>query len=1179
MNCTDAPKLYGESAEHVRDDVVRSKLSRRVNLNDNRGAVMRMEEHSSVSVSQQVHQTSSRRGGGRVAIGSNNLRYKQPVQRAEEHIDSSRNDQNYRDDSHRDRGQEKVREGLQTAQSEYSGGNGYNNRTVSDNKNSNNDVNIKDVHNQKNQVDDRQSKRTNQIQSNSNNNQFNKNVIQKQSSSNQRNGETQTINRNVQENVPFGTRTTNRGTKKYNTSNLGNGDERKTQEKIQPHQKPQESGAVINRNHIRKLEQGDSDEAQITEETASFVKNSANRIPQNVKSVTDNPYPNHRSTYTPLQDPIYYTKQYDSNTATYSTKPFNNGLPFVANFQFTTTPQSTLAKDIFNVGSNVPATASNYQTETTSVPSAVSHRETTDYAVVYGTFNTGLQTTPKPSTFTQSVPVTTIAENRRITLNTAFTSTGNDNLSFGNQLPTTPSTNKISKVNFGAGFGNAQVGNEYYVSGGSTNAPLPLSYENGGRSYKKPPSGYTQTVFSSSAAPTLETTTADGFTSTPKFVASSPRPFRPKFYIESKKVTTTTKSPRKPVSTSSSVKSTNSGNFNKINFISNGQPNSHSPRLILGIIRQPTKPSNFSGKNVKTSTTPSYTATTSKSISAGGFFVTKSAAPLRTTPQTSFNSVAPSQEILPPLDPKPFQLPSTTAAPFTSSVRTPLTIPTYSISSARPFQAATQSEVVPTQPTPFSASKPQSVYENVDNMINALMAITGNGDRSSEAPRPGLVVPPSVGPQTLHTLAVYFANALDNIAADKNKSGSALDSKGHNNNAEEQFKSLLTKATVNRYNELFGDVEDTTVTDSPQEDNDLDTEHSNNPVQQTTPRVRQLARVFTEALSAYLDDPATFRKVLEEVRPTEPPTAVDETTTEEDEVLNFSDADIKPRPRPVLPTSPALLSPSPTWGYILALNKNNASDLRSNSIGREENLQSADTQSFVPRFNTLSADQKPQPTTPSPFVSSNLPVDHWTDSPDATKLWQSTLSVNPLALNKNFNGNDVTETPSAHESTVNTNRYLPETSTSLVNYELRSLPKLDLNSSQVHGILLDFMNNTEESNKLQRLLAKFNISQEEFIAKMKEIEGNPVTRRLILLLVSECADKGSEHTKRRSEGAEGLQVSDSSAVFSTQAAETTTVRNSVYGELVDESLKDGSEDARALQLLNSLYTIAAKWGK
>lgn len=62
--------------------------------------------------------------------------------------------------------------------------------------------------------------------------------------------------------------------------------------------------------------------------------------------------------------------------------------------------------------------------------------------------------------------------------------------------------------------------------------------------------------------------------------------------------------------------------------------------------------------------------------------------------------------------------------------------------------------------------------------------------------------------------------------------------------------------------------------------------------------LRRLARVFSEALSAYLEDPPGFRKALAEARPAPPssvgPTEWPSVTKEDGEVLDFSDVNSPP---------------------------------------------------------------------------------------------------------------------------------------------------------------------------------------------------------------------------------------------------------------------------------------------
>lgn len=116
---------------------------------------------------------------------------------------------------------------------------------------------------------------------------------------------------------------------------------------------------------------------------------------------------------------------------------------------------------------------------------------------------------------------------------------------------------------------------------------------------------------------------------------------------------------------------------------------------------------------------------------------------------------------------------------------------------------------------------------------------------------------------------------------------------------------LLTNQTREGYDQLFPRESSTSKS------SDLRTEFSNGLVQSSSPKTlpsaeslneklkfksspdfRELAQIFSRALSAYLEDPEQFRKILSEVRPTEPP-SIDGPKSErdrpEDEVLAFSE--------------------------------------------------------------------------------------------------------------------------------------------------------------------------------------------------------------------------------------------------------------------------------------------------
>ncbi|XP_049885813.1 mucin-3A isoform X2 [Pectinophora gossypiella] len=186
--------------------------------------------------------------------------------------------------------------------------------------------------------------------------------------------------------------------------------------------------------------------------------------------------------------------------------------------------------------------------------------------------------------------------------------------------------------------------------------------------------------------------------------------------------------------------------------------------------------------------------------------------------------------------------------------------------------------------------------------------------------RPGLVVPPSLTPKTLHTLAIYYATALDNLSAttpapETETTTNVFD---EYENIDDGLPALFSRHTINKYSNLFGHGTDNSelLEDIKLDPNgtyneladDLSVQQSQNPLA-TSPQIRELAQVFTHALSAYLQDPVQFRKVLSDIRPTHPsfgdmltttedPYNTEPTTTineDDDEILGFSD-DNKARP-------------------------------------------------------------------------------------------------------------------------------------------------------------------------------------------------------------------------------------------------------------------------------------------
>lgn len=186
--------------------------------------------------------------------------------------------------------------------------------------------------------------------------------------------------------------------------------------------------------------------------------------------------------------------------------------------------------------------------------------------------------------------------------------------------------------------------------------------------------------------------------------------------------------------------------------------------------------------------------------------------------------------------------------------------------------------------------------------------------------RPGLVVPPSLTPKTLHTLAIYYATALDNLSttASPEETEATTPAFDEYETIDDGLPALFSRHTINKYSSLFGNGKDNAelLEEIKLDPNgtyneladDLSVMQSQNPIA-TSPQIRELAQVFTHALSAYLQDPVQFRKVLSDIRPTHPSFGDMLTTTEEssnteptttvneedDEILGFSD-DNKSRP-------------------------------------------------------------------------------------------------------------------------------------------------------------------------------------------------------------------------------------------------------------------------------------------
>lgn len=240
----------------------------------------------------------------------------------------------------------------------------------------------------------------------------------------------------------------------------------------------------------------------------------------------------------------------------------------------------------------------------------------------------------------------------------------------------------------------------------------------------------------------------------------------------------------------------------------------------------------------------------------------------------------------------------TTARKIESSRTTPFYTPTVPSIIARPSPAFTNSaQDISTQHTLQSTDNTQAVSEHAEEMIKTLHELNLNtvvapppaeptaAKESVSGQRPGLIIPPSSGPDTLHSLALYFATAVDNLVTKPETTTTFEKSLSiQPGNVTKLSSALVSNSTVEKYKQLFSIDHETGAKDSrsltsPDEtrftaadDNDLETQYSTNPILAAagSPQIRELAQVFTHALSAYLHDPNTFRRVLSEIRPTEP---------------------------------------------------------------------------------------------------------------------------------------------------------------------------------------------------------------------------------------------------------------------------------------------------------------------
>ncbi|XP_025190559.1 mucin-3A [Melanaphis sacchari] len=231
-----------------------------------------------------------------------------------------------------------------------------------------------------------------------------------------------------------------------------------------------------------------------------------------------------------------------------------------------------------------------------------------------------------------------------------------------------------------------------------------------------------------------------------------------------------------------------------------------------------------------------------------------------------------------------------------------------------------------------NSTLPPSGETLIPNMINSLQTLTDNNllfDLDGQNNYPSQ----SNTDDELNSVALYFNNVknpqMTTVASDLQFNRFEQSSKTYThglsstgvNSVENttpvdslHIPAVLTHNTKEAYNKLFRNdtvkesvittkLADTSKTSiNPTNSVNLEFTHGLN-LNRSSAELRELAAVFTRALTAYLDDPENFRKILAEVRPTEPP-SVKTSATEEQEVLDFSDDSKRNQGKPTEPSTP-----------------------------------------------------------------------------------------------------------------------------------------------------------------------------------------------------------------------------------------------------------------------------------
>ncbi|XP_025414473.1 cell wall protein DAN4 [Sipha flava] len=524
-----------------------------------------------------------------------------------------------------------------------------------------------------------------------------------------------------------------------------------------------------------------------------------------------------------------------------------------------------------------------------------------------------------------------------------------------------------------------------------------------------------------------------------------------------------------------------------------------------------------------------------------------------------------------------------------------------------------------------STSPPSSGETLIPNMINSLQTLTDNNliyDLDGQNGYPSQ----ANNDDDLNSVAVYF-NRLSTpqastIASDLQFNDMEQTSRSYSNGVSSagpveattpmeslHIPAVLTQNTKEAYDKLFKNDTNkeptvtiassnsgTTTTPRPNDSANVGFAQGLN-LNRSPAELRELAAVFTRALTSYLDDPENFRKILAEVRPTEPP-SVKTTVTEEQEVLDFSDDSKSHRSKP---TEPSSTSP------------NLAAEI--NHMPHSINAL-ADLSTTIPQY------------TSSPLIDI---TSKYTEIPNVAGLQE----YSPPEDSEQLQVAGSQSFFSSRDNIVETAKTLKPAATSTLTWTVS--PIIDTEpevkgTTQSPVYFTTTAENLETTVIVQRakeMFSHLNASDAGMLMNvMNTAQANDTVRRLVLLLVNDPNKENSPEQTRNNIIEALLDNRGSDKVYVTSSSTTTFLPSSTsgipFGQRIQEDgspVSDGQykkprkgtrrrvvnrsrslpvsttpmipntwqgandvgptlgtdSDARAVELLKSLYSIASKW--